>query len=204
MQFTGAVLTGGASTRMGQDKALLTINGVVLTSIVANALHGAGAREVLTVGGDLAVLSSLDGVTRSVPDDDPGEGPLAGILTAMRYSIDDVVVVLACDTPGITLDAPITLVAALLSDPEASVAFAEVDGRVQPLTAAWRISRSWDLVSEAYAGGERAPRFAFSNLRTITVDGVVASAVDDVDRPSDLRRYAADQLRSSTPNEDSR
>ena len=204
MQFTGAVLTGGASTRMGQDKALLTINGVELTSIVANALHGAGAREVLTVGGDLAALSSLDGVTRSVPDDDPGEGPLAGILTAMRYSIDDVVVVLACDTPGITSDAPITLVAALLSDPEASVAFAQVDGRVQPLTAAWRKSRAWDLVSKAYADGERAPRFAFANLRTITVDGVVASAVDDVDRPSDLRRYAADPLRSSTPNEDSR
>ena len=189
---------------MGRDKALLTINGVELTSIVANALHGAGACEVFTVGGDLAALSSLDGVTRSVPDDYPGEGPLAGILTAMRYSIDDVVVVLACDTPGITSDAPITLVAALLSDPEASVAFAEVDGRVQPLTAAWRISRSWDLVSEAYEGGERAPRFAFANLRTITVDGVVASAVDDVDLPSDLRRYAADPLRSSTPNEDSR
>ena len=189
---------------MGQDKALLTINGVELTSIGANALHGAGAREVLTVGGDLAALSSLDGVTRSVPDDDPGEGPLAGILTAMRYSIDDVVVVLACDTPGITSDAPITLVAALLSDPEASVAFAQVDGRVQPLTAAWRKSRAWDLVSKAYADGERAPRFAFANLRTITVDGVVASAVDDIDRPSDLRRYAADPLRSSTPNEDSR
>ena len=112
--------------------------------------------------------------------------------------------VLACDTPGITSDAPITLVAALLSDPEASVAFAQVDGRVQPLTAAWRKSRAWDLVSKAYADGERAPRFAFANLRTITVDGVVASAVDDVDRPSDLRRYAADPLRSSTPNEDSR
>jgi molybdopterin-guanine dinucleotide biosynthesis protein A len=202
--FTGAVLTGGASTRMGQDKALLVIDGSEMTSIVATALRDAGAREVLTVGGDLCALAMLSGVDRSVPDADPGEGPLGGILTAMRCSVDDVVVVLACDTPAITSATPVALVAALLSDPAAGVAYAEVDGRVQPLTAAWRISRSWDLVSEAFAAGERAPRTVFMSLPAIAVTNVLASAVDDVDRPSDLRRYAAEPLTSSTPNEDSR
>jgi len=202
--FTGAILTGGASTRMGQDKALLTIDGSEMTSIVAAALVGAGAREVLTIGGDLAALSSLAWVNRSVSDDDAGEGPLAGILTAMRHSVDDVVVVLACDTPAITSAAPLALVSALLTAPTAGVAYAEVDGRLQPLTAAWRISRSWDVVSEAFARGERAPRTVFASLQAIAVTDVLASAVDDVDCPSDLRRYAADSLRSSTPNEDSR
>ena len=204
MSFTGAVLTGGASTRMGQDKALLAIDGSEMASIVAASLLAAGAREVLTVGGDLAALSSLHGVDRSVPDDDPGEGPLAGILTAMRYCVDDVVVVLACDTPAITSAATLALLEALLADSTAGVAYAEVDGRVQPLTAAWRISRSWDLVSDAFARGERAPRSVFTSLRAIAVKEVLPSAVDDVDRPSDLRRYAADPLTSSTPNEESR
>jgi molybdopterin-guanine dinucleotide biosynthesis protein A len=189
---------------MGQDKALLAIAGSEMTSIVAVALVEAGAREVLTVGGDLAALSCLSGVNRSVPDDDPGEGPLAGILTAMRYAIDDVIVVLACDTPAITSAAPLALVAALLTEPAAGVAYAEVEGRVQPLTAAWRISRSWEVVSKAFAEGERAPRAVFTSLDGVAVKDVLASAVDDVDHPSDLRRYAADPLRSSTPNEDSR
>lgn len=204
VHFTGAVLTGGASTRMGQDKALIVIDGVELTSIVATALHKAGAREVLSVGGDVATLSSLTGVTRSLPDDNPGEGPLAGILTAMRYSVDDLIVILACDTPAITSATPAALIEALLSEPSAGVAFAEVDGRIQPLTAAWRISCSWEFVSEAFAAGERAPRKVFTGLQALAVTEVLASAVDDVDRPADLRRYASEYFQLPTPNEDSR
>ena len=40
--FAGAILTGGSSTRMGRDKALLEIGGRALAGRVADALRGGG------------------------------------------------------------------------------------------------------------------------------------------------------------------
>ncbi|HJR26495.1 MAG TPA: NTP transferase domain-containing protein, partial [Acidimicrobiales bacterium] len=43
--FTGVVLCGGRSTRMGRDKALLELHGVPMARRVADALTAAGAAE---------------------------------------------------------------------------------------------------------------------------------------------------------------
>ena len=40
----GVVLTGGASTRMGSDKAFVTVDGVPMAVRVADALWEAGCR----------------------------------------------------------------------------------------------------------------------------------------------------------------
>ena len=99
LPFTGAVLTGGRSTRMGTDKAFVEVDGRPMAGRVAAALRAAGAAEVLAVGGDLDRLPSL-GFDRAVPDRHPGEGPLGGLLTALAAAGHDVVVVLACDVPA--------------------------------------------------------------------------------------------------------
>ncbi len=202
--FTGVVLTGGSSTRMGQDKSLLKVRGVALTSLVAAALNEAGATEVIAVGGDIVTLASLAGIDRAVADRHPGEGPLGGVLTAFEFAHDDVVVILACDTPRIKSSTPTALVAGLSSDRQVAVSYAVVDDRIQPLTAAWRRSLAWDPLQAAFERGIRAPRNIFGGLTVSEVRTIAPEAVDDLDHPEDLQRYAAGSYELMTQNEDHR
>lgn len=192
MVFSGAVLTGGASSRMGQDKSLLRVHGRSLIEIVAGALVSSGAHEVIAVGGDHEQLSQFAEVSRVVADEYPREGPLGGILSALHAASTDLVVVLACDTPEIDAQTPRMLIDALVENDSAAVAYAVTDGRAQPLTAAWRRQRALIVLEEAFVQGERAPRNVFPLLKAIEVSSIPSSAVIDVDRPSDLDRYAPD------------
>lgn len=71
MKFIGVALSGGNSSRMGQDKAqLLRLNQTML-SYTEQILNAAGAHEVL--------VSSKLGATYGVPDKYLNLGPLAGI-----------------------------------------------------------------------------------------------------------------------------
>ncbi len=191
--FSGAVLTGGRSRRMGADKALMEVGGRrALVTIAAGALAGAGAVEVFAVGGNADALGALG--LRMVPDAHPDEGPLGGTITALRAAGSDLVAVLACDMPVVTPEVPAGLVAALVAEPEAGVAVAVVDGRIQPLTAVWRTSRTLTALEDGFASGERAPRRLLAALAVIEVADLDPAALADVDRPEDLRRYAGPVL----------
>ena len=95
--FAGAVLCGGASRRMGTDKALVQLQGRALASRIADALTAAGASRVVAIGGNAPALRALG--LDVVSDLHPGEGPLGGIITALScFAADtELVAVLACD-----------------------------------------------------------------------------------------------------------
>ncbi|MDQ3304873.1 MAG: molybdenum cofactor guanylyltransferase [Actinomycetota bacterium] len=183
--FTGAVLTGGASRRMGRDKALVDVDGRALAAIVADALHGAGADgPVLAIGGDRPALARLG--LETVADDHPGEGPLAGIITALACARHEVVVILACDLPGVDAGTVRLVVRALVGDGDAGVAAAvDEGGRLRPLHAAWRRSVLPQLQT-AVDRGERAVHRVLADLVVVPVDGVGPWALVDVDTPADL------------------
>ncbi|MFM8794000.1 MAG: molybdenum cofactor guanylyltransferase, partial [Acidimicrobiales bacterium] len=98
--FTVAVLIGGDSSRMGCDKATYQVDGIAMANRVADAGKTAGADEVLMIGGSQARAKSLSGTWKK--DAFPGEGPLGGVITALKASTHDSVVVLSCDMPFIT------------------------------------------------------------------------------------------------------
>jgi len=133
VRFSGAVLAGGASTRMGTDKALVDLGDRRLVEVATSALTDAGASEVFVVGGQQEQLAALG--LRVVEDDYPGQGPLGGVITALRAASEDIVVVLACDHPATEGLAVRSVVGALGT---ADVAVPVVEGRQQVLHAAWR------------------------------------------------------------------
>ncbi|MEZ5262289.1 MAG: molybdenum cofactor guanylyltransferase [Acidimicrobiales bacterium] len=191
IHFRGAVLTGGASRRMGTDKALLEIGGRALASIAAHALLDAGARRVDCIGGDLAALRGLGLQVR--PDRHPGEGPLGALADALRPPPDEAeawvgeaVMVLTCDLPLIDAATIAPIVAALAADPEADVAAPDLGARPQFLSAAYRPDRALPAIEAAFDGGERAVRRGLHGLRVVTVAGLDARRLQDADTPSAL------------------
>jgi molybdopterin-guanine dinucleotide biosynthesis protein A len=174
------VLTGGASTRMGTDKAFLVVDGEPMARRVAGSLEAAGATRVIAVGGDLDGLRGLG--LDVVADQHPGEGPLGGILTALDATTEDIVVVLACDLPGADPGA-ITAVVEALGD--ADVAAPLHDGRHELLHAAYG-SRAQPVLAAAFAAGERAVHRAVRELTVVGVTGLADRALADADTPDDL------------------
>lgn len=87
--FSALVLAGGQSSRMGQDKALLKLNGQSLLAHMQQLAWDCGASEVL--------------ISRNQPgfiaDHTQQQGPLAGILAALPYCHNAQLLVLPIDTP---------------------------------------------------------------------------------------------------------
>lgn len=115
----GVVLAGGASTRMGRDKALLEIEGETL-AVRAARLLGEVCGEVLTADA---------GRFGGIPDG-PGRGPAAGLLGAARAKPGRSLLVLAVDLPFV----PMPLLEELASS-DADLAVPSWSGGVEPLCA---------------------------------------------------------------------
>jgi len=97
----GAVLAGGQSRRLGQDKALLSWSGAALLLRPFEILQAVFSEVVVvTVSGrayeDLGVSV--------IHDRFEGQGPLAGIHAALEWAGSRPVFVTACDLPNISVE----------------------------------------------------------------------------------------------------
>jgi molybdenum cofactor guanylyltransferase len=165
--WVGAVLTGGASTRMGRDKAAIEIDGRTMAGRVAAALREAGAADVACIGG----------ATGDVPDDYAGAGPLGGIVTAARWAGGRSVVVAPCDLVEPDASLFVALAAAVRAGAPAATPAAEepLPLAVAPATAA--------ALRAAFDAGERSVHRALA-----AVEGAVRLdlPVVDADTPAEL------------------
>jgi molybdopterin-guanine dinucleotide biosynthesis protein A len=188
VEVAGVVLTGGASRRMGRDKALMLVDGVPMAVRVATAMIAAGAHPVVALGGDAGALAECG--LEVVADRWPGEGPLGAIVTAFGWVPHDIAVIAACDLPWLDANVLQTLVDALEAG-EADVAAARTDRR-EPLCAAWRVRRCRDRLAAAFVGGERAVHVALQELAVAEVD-VAVSALHNVNTQADLDAHAPER-----------
>lgn len=97
---SAAIMAGGKSTRMGQDKAWIELDGEPLIKRVADVLAQV-ADEVIVVANDPR-YASLG--LRVVPDKYPTGGALGGIATGVGAATHDTVLVAACDMPFLAVD----------------------------------------------------------------------------------------------------
>ncbi len=88
------VLAGGKSTRMGEDKAFLKLQGQTLLARALELAHSV-AREVW-IAGDAAKFGAFGRVAEDLY---PNRGPLGGIHAALRSTTCELNLVLAVDLP---------------------------------------------------------------------------------------------------------
>ena len=100
MTVSAAIMAGGQSKRMGQDKAWIELDGEPLIKRVADVL-GELADEVIVVANDPR-YESLG--LRVVRDRWPQGGALGGIATGIGAATHDTVLVAACDMPFLSVD----------------------------------------------------------------------------------------------------
>ncbi|MEO1365580.1 MAG: molybdenum cofactor guanylyltransferase [Acidobacteriota bacterium] len=192
----GVALAGGASRRMGRDKATLPLpdsaRGHDLLSWTVDRLRSVCPDVVVADGGrglgaDLGVPSLEDG---------PGRGPAAGILGAHRAFPRRALLVLACDLPLV----PVELLRELASaDAGPAWVVPARGGRLEPLCALYRPRALVGLDARVHRR-----RFDLQGLRGVLGADVrvldaearespeeAASAFLNVNRPEDLETLAA-------------
>ena len=178
-EFTVAILIGGDSSRMGSNKATFEVEGAPMASRVADAARKAGASEILMVGGSATTAKRLPGTWKK--DVYPGQGPLGGVITALKAASHDRVVVLSCDMPFIT-GAVVTSLVDGLEDAQASVGRTD---RLNWLCAAWSKQECLSTLQSVWKREERAVHRAAVLLDVAEVP-VPAMAVRNINEPGDL------------------
>ena len=129
---TAFILAGGKSTRMGTDKAFVTLDG---RTLLARALDL--ARSVATdvhIVGDPAKFAAFAPVIEDVFRD---RGPLGGIHAALRASQTDLNLILAVDVPFVT-SALLQYLIKRASDSKAIITVTRAAENWQPLCAVYR------------------------------------------------------------------
>jgi molybdenum cofactor guanylyltransferase len=185
----GAVLTGGASLRMGSDKAALAIGGVASATRVARCLAQL-CEDVVLVGGD----PPHDAPGRRAPDGDGPRSALRGLVAALAATRAARVLVVATDLPFVTPD----LLLALVAWPEADVVVPRTADGIHPLCALYRRESALAAARHHLAEERLALSALLGALATRYLEGDDLRAVDpdgtallNVNTPEDLARATA-------------
>ena len=192
------VLAGGRSSRMGRDKAPLTLpDGRTALGAVLDAASAVASPVLLAV--DTAMHAALlqpaigDRDVRLLLDEQPGSGPLAALARAMGASAAPLLLALAVDMPLVRPELLRLLADRLIADLDRGglAVVPRVGGVEQPLCAAYAATLA-PRVEAALATGRRDLRALF-----------VGPGIRFLDEPdlrhadSDLRSFAS----ANTPEE---
>ncbi|ACX68144.1 formate dehydrogenase family accessory protein FdhD [Paenibacillus sp. Y412MC10] len=133
--MTGIALAGGASRRMGRNKALLPMEGMSLIERTVRALDKVSGRVILSTN-DPESYQFLG--LECVPDLYVGQGPMAGLHAALKSSRSTWNLVAACDMPYIHERFLQGLLDLANKQDTAEAVIPVVEGRMHPLLAAYR------------------------------------------------------------------
>ena len=200
-----AVLAGGASRRMGRDKATLPVDGVALAATVLAAAARVASPVVLVAPDGhparrLAADPGPAGAGRAggvALVADPGEGPLAALAAALAALGDEHVLVLAGDHPGLSVEL-LAHLAALAARGEAEAVACRRGFRLEPLVAVYRRVPTLAAARARLAGppAGRSLLGLLDDLRTLVVEEPEWGALDpagrsfvDLDDPADLAAW---------------
>lgn len=162
-KYSAAILVGGKSTRMGQDKALLKLNNERFIDHLINEFSE--CEEVfLSVAkkGDYA-----DTGIASIADENREIGPIEGIRQSLIYAHNDYVFVCAADMPFLKKDLADYISEFISSDYDAYVIRDEK--RLQPLCAIYHKS-VLPVIEEQIANGKYKLFDVLSRIRVKYID----------------------------------
>jgi len=180
-QMAGVLLTGGASTRMGTDKARLVVDGETLAARSARVLSSV-CDPVVEVGPRVSGLPAVEEEPR-------GAGPLVALLAGVgALGNPRVAILLACDLPFVEP----ALLQLLVEWPGSGTVIPVVDGRFQYACARYGAAALDEARAVLRTGMSSLRAIAGADCEYLTESewaGVASSrAFADVDTPDDWER----------------
>lgn len=151
MMWSGIVLAGGSSARMGMDKRFMTIHAQPLVVWVIERLR-ALVDEVIVAALDPAMLDGI--AARVVTDVYPGQGVLAGLHAGLAAARSAWAVAVAGDMPLLN-PALLRAMMRLAEDSEADIVVPQWQGNLEPLHALYRPSVCAPAAEAALQAGKR-------------------------------------------------
>jgi molybdopterin-guanine dinucleotide biosynthesis protein A len=178
----GWILAGGKSSRMGTDKALLSLEGTPL--ILCAVTAAAAVCGSVSLVGDPARYSRLGFPV--VADTFPGAGPVAGIEAALHATTADWNLILACDMPALS---PAVLETLFIGDDTVDCALPKYpDGKVEPLCAVYH-RHCHPHIRAALEHGLRKVTIALEGLAIRYIPVTSEESFTNLNAPEDVRRY---------------
>jgi molybdenum cofactor guanylyltransferase len=185
------VLTGGRSSRMGQEKSALLLNGNTLLERAIEIAHAA-SDDVQLLGAPYLPSVGRCGIT-AIPDRFPGCGPLAGIDAALASTKAALNFILSVDTPFVPQDFVRYLVERARGN-DALVTYPRLASGYQPLCAVYR--KGFGPIAEAaLQSGHYKIDPLFARIQTCTIDdadlrklGFGDEIFDNLNTPEDWER----------------
>ncbi len=177
----GYVLAGGASRRMGTDKALLTAGGITL---LEHAVHQVRqVADFVTVVADPARYRHLG--FRVIPDLKPHSGPLGGIVTALADTASTWNLIIACDMPALGVPALRALIeAAIDAPPDCRCILPLGPTGPEPLCAVYHRA-ALPILQDALRRGTLKMRTAIASLAPLSLAGIDHNMFRNINTPED-------------------
>jgi len=195
-EIAAIILAGGQGIRLGGgDKPLREIAGRPMLDHVLERLEGQAAEIAISANGEPRRLAGYG--LPVIPDEAAGAGPLAGILSGMRWAKSLGVgrlLTVAGDTPFLPAD----LALRLGEVGDSRIAVASSGGRRHPVFALWPVALEADLASFLSSSGTLSVMAFLEPLESVTVDfpfslvgGKPLDPFFNVNTPEDLVQAAA-------------
>lgn len=140
-EITGIILSGGKSSRLGQEKGLADFNGKPLIQYAIDVLKPISDKIIISANNQLDEYTSFG--YEVVQDQVRGIGPLGGIIASLKKSVTRYNFVLSCDTPFV----PAELFSYLLNSIENFQVAVPKHGEklFEPLCAVYATNVIWDM-----------------------------------------------------------
>ena len=155
-QLFGLVLSGGKSTRMGEDKGLIPYHGIPQRDYLYQLLNKVCDAAFMSVREDQ--VEDIDSDINCIVDTNEFRGPYNGLLSAHRKFPEAAWLVLACDLPLMDENA----LRELISQRDATkmaTAFADSDNPLpEPLCAIWEPKALKKSIAYLAEGNGTCPR----------------------------------------------
>lgn len=184
----GLVLSGGASTRMGKDKALLERHGEPQLQTTFDLLSPHVQSCFISLRSDQRtepVRAALPGIV----DETEGAGPAAGLLAAHAAYPEAAWLVLACDLPLLQASTLEALTRARDGQHMAIAYRSAVDGLPEPLCALWEPAALARLWQQAQAG-RYGLRDVLRSADTLLLPAPSDDELDNINTPQEWQRLA--------------
>jgi len=182
----GLVLSGGASSRMGQDKGVLDFGRGPQVQSAFELLGSVCDKAYVSVREEPAAESPYAGLPL-ITDRFIDIGPAAGILSAMHEFPDAAWLVLGCDMPFVTKELLFTLKREREALKLATAFRSGTDGLPEPLCACYEPASRY-LFHSYLATGRVSARRLLSGARVKLLDPPEKSLLENVNTPEEYQK----------------